>query len=194
MCSWFTHLSLAVSKRDGDGLMPSRSNHSTNSSRREDLVVAVRPAEAREEVDDRLGQVAQLLVLHHAHRAVPLGELLPVLAQHRGHVRVHRRLGAERADDVDLPRRVVDVIVAADHVRDPHVEVVDDDAEVVGRRAVGARDDEVVELGVGDLDAALDAVVPGDAAGQSDCGSGSPARRPAAASCPTAFSGRQRPS
>ena len=37
-------------------------------------------------------------------------------------------------------------------VRDAHVEVVDDDAEVVGRRAVGARDDQVVELVVGDLD------------------------------------------
>ena len=133
---------------------------------REDLVVAVRPAEPREEVDDRLGQVAQLLVLHHAHRAVPLRELLPVLAQHGRHVRVHGRLRAERADDVDLPRRVVDVVVAADHVRDPHVEVVDDDAEVVGRRAVRARDHEVVELRVGDLDAPLDAVVPRDAAGQ----------------------------
>ena len=50
-----------------------------------------------------------------------------------------RRLGAERAEDVDLARRVVDVVVAADHVRDAHVEVVDDDAEVVGRHAVGAQ-------------------------------------------------------
>jgi hypothetical protein len=43
------------------------------------------------------------------------------------------------AEDVDLPRSVVDVIVAADDVRDPHVEVVDHDAEIVGRRAVGPR-------------------------------------------------------
>jgi hypothetical protein len=50
-------------------------------------------------------------------------------------------------------------------VGDAHVPVVDDDAEVVGRRAVGARDDEVVELGIADLDAALDLVVPGDGAG-----------------------------
>jgi len=39
--------------------------------------------------------------------------------------------------------------------------------QYVGRRAVGARDDEVVEFGVGDLDAALDQVVPGhDALGR----------------------------
>ena len=49
-------------------------------------------------------------------------------------------------------------------VRDPHVDVVDDDAEVVGRRAVRPREHEVVELGVGDLDAPFDPVVPRDAA------------------------------
>ena len=57
-----------------------------------------------------------------------------------------RQRRAERAEDVDLPRRVVDVVVAADDVRDAHVEVVDDDAEVVGRHAVGAQDHEIVEL------------------------------------------------
>ena len=71
-------------------------------------------------------------------------------------------VGTERADHVDLARRIVDVIVAADHVRDLHVQIVDDNAEVVGGRAVAAGDDQVVELVVGDLDAALHLVVPGD--------------------------------
>jgi hypothetical protein len=83
-------------------------------------------------------------------------------------VGVERHLGAERLQDVDLARRVVDVVVAADDVGDAHVPVVDHDAEVVGRRAVGAGDDQVVQLGVGDLDAALDQVVPGDDAVLSD--------------------------
>src|SRR5207253_6604243 len=56
---------------------------------------------------------------------------------------------------------VVDVIVAANHVGDGHVEIVDDDAEVVGRDAVAADDHQVVELGVGDFDASLDLIVPG---------------------------------
>ena len=43
---------------------------------------------------------------------------------------------------------------------DAHVEVVHHHAEVVGRHAVGAQQDEVVQLAVGDLDAALDEVVP----------------------------------
>ena len=79
-------------------------------------------------------------------------------------MRIDGQRRAQRAQDVDLARRVVDVIVAADHVRDAHVEVVDDHAEVVGRRAVRARDHEIVELGVRYLDAPLDRVIPGDGA------------------------------
>ena len=54
---------------------------------------------------------------------------------------------------------LVEVIVAADHVRDAHVDVVHDDAEVVDGRAVRAQDDEVVELGVLEDDAALHEIV-----------------------------------
>ena len=46
----------------------------------------------------------------------------------------------------ELARRAGHVLAAADHVRDAHVVVVDDDGEVVDRRAVGPRDHEVVEL------------------------------------------------
>ena len=42
---------------------------------------------------------------------------------------------------------------------DAHVHVVDDDAEVVGRHAIAAGDDQVVELLAGEDDAALDQVV-----------------------------------
>ena len=44
------------------------------------------------------------------------------------------RRRAERLVEEDLPRRVGEMVVAADDVRDPHVDVVDDDAEVVDRR------------------------------------------------------------
>ena len=74
------------------------------------------------------------------------------------------RFGAERADHVDLPWRIVDVVIAANHVRDLHVQIVDDDAKVVRRRSVAAGDDQVIELGVGDFDATLHLIVPGDAA------------------------------
>ena len=66
------------SKRPGDGVSPRRSNQSTNSSTREHFGVAVRPAEAREVVDDRLGQVAVVAVLQDAARAVALRQLVAV--------------------------------------------------------------------------------------------------------------------
>ena len=126
---------------------------------REDLLVAVRPAEPAEIVEQRLGQETRLAVLQDAHRAVTLGELRAVGPEDHRQVCVHRRLDPHGAQHVDLPRRVVDVVVAADHVRDAHVVIVDDDAEVVGWRAVRAGDDQVVELGTREGDGPVDDVV-----------------------------------
>ena len=81
-------------------------------------------------------------------------------------MRVHRRGGAECLEHVHLPRGVVEVIIATDDVRDAHVEVIDHHAEVVGRRAVGARDDEVIELGVLERDRSVHQVLDHDRAVQ----------------------------
>ena len=75
-----------------------------------------------------------------------------------------RHLRLQRAIDVDLARRVVDVVVAAHHVSDRHVEVVDHHREVVGRHQIGARDHQIVECGIRNADVALDEVRPRDVA------------------------------
>jgi hypothetical protein len=129
---------------------------------REHLLVAVRPAEPGEVVVQGLGQVAVVEVLHDAHGAVALRETFAVLAEDHRDMAEQRHVRPERAVDVDLARRVVHVVVAADHVRDVHVPVVDHDAEVVRRHAVGTLDHEVVEFLVRDADLALHEVVPGD--------------------------------
>ena len=69
---------------------------------------------------------------------------------------------AQRKQNVDLARRVVDMVVASDDVADAHVPVVHDNAEVVGRHAVAAHDDQIVEFAVGDRNRPLDHVVEGD--------------------------------
>ena len=72
---------------------------------------------------------------------------------------------AERAEQEDVLRRVREVVLAADDVADLHRRVVDDDREVVERRAVAADDHEVAaEVGDVELDAAADDVVEGDQA------------------------------
>jgi hypothetical protein len=121
----------------------------------------MRPAQACQIVEQRLGQEAILGILHHRHRAVALGQALAVGAEDHRHVGESRHVSAHRAVDVDLARRVVHMVVAADAVRDGHVEVVHHHAEIVGRHAVGAQQHEIVQFAVGDLDAALDQVVPG---------------------------------
>ena len=61
--------------------------------------------------------------------------------------------------DLHLAGGVGEVVDAADDVRDAHVVVVDHDGEIVGRGAVAAQDDHVVQLSVRHHDAALHSVV-----------------------------------
>ena len=99
---------------------------STSSSRRHDRrLVVVAPAEEREEVDERLGDVALRAELLDRGGAVPLGELLAVGAEDVREVAVLGERRAERLQDLDLLRRVRDVVVAAQDVRDPVEPVLD---------------------------------------------------------------------
>ena len=123
--------------------------------------LAVRcPAEQREEVHERLGHVPRLAKLVDRDRAVPLRELAAVGAEDVRHVGVDRRLDAKCAQHVELLRRVRDVIVAADHVRDPVEPVLERRGVVVSRPTVRAHKDEILELGVRELDPTLDCVLP----------------------------------
>ena len=92
-----------------------------------------------------------------AERAVALGELGAVRPVDQRDMRHHRHVPAHRLVDLRLPGGVGQVVVAADDVGDAHVVVVDDDGEHVGRVAVRAQEDEVVEVLVGEDDAALHA-------------------------------------
>ena len=127
---------------------------------REDLaVLAGRPAEEREEVEERLGDDAHLAVLLGRGRAGALREPLLVAAEDQRQMRERRHRGAERAEEQHVLRRVREMVVAARDVRDGHVDVVDGDGEVIGRIAVGAEQDEVVDQLALELHVAADEVV-----------------------------------
>ena len=70
-----------------------------------------------------------------------------------------RRLDSQGAVEQDLLRSIGQMVVAADDVRDTHPDVVGDHREVVGRRAVGAEKDEVLDLLVVELGHAVDEVI-----------------------------------
>ena len=82
-------------------------------------VVVVAPAEQREEVDEGLGDVTVGAEVLDSDCAVALRELAPVGPVQQWHVRVDRQLRAQRLQDLELLRRVRDVVLSADHVRDP---------------------------------------------------------------------------
>ncbi len=126
---------------------------------REDLLITVRPAETREVVDETGRQEAEVAIRGDGHRPVALAEPRLVGAENQRHVAERGQVVAERLIEQDLARGVREMIVAADDVRDAHLRVVDDDTEVVGRGAVGAQNDEIVELGVLEDDGPFDEIV-----------------------------------
>lgn len=77
---------------------------------REELLIAVGPAQAHQVVNQGLGQQAVLFVLDDGARAVAFGELLTVGAKNHGHMAEARHGQAQGFVDEDLARGVGDVI------------------------------------------------------------------------------------
>ncbi|VGP97179.1 hypothetical protein SB00610_04760 [Klebsiella quasipneumoniae subsp. similipneumoniae] len=125
----------------------------------EDLLIAMGPTQTHQIVKQRFRQVAIVAILHHADRPVALGEFLAIVAVDHRYVRVYRHRRVQRFKDVDLARRVIDMIFTTDHVGDRHVPVIHDDAEVVGRGTIGTANDQIVQLLVAELDRSADLIV-----------------------------------
>ncbi len=129
---------------------------------RQDLLAAGRrPAEQRDVVHERLAQVALGDERLDRDGTVTLREL----GSGRGiddqrEVRVDGRLRcSERPSEREHPVRRVEQVLAADHVRDAHVDVVDGVGEEEDRRVVGALDHEVRDPDPLDPDLATEEVV-----------------------------------
>ena len=131
---------------------------------RQDLLLgAGRPAEQREVVDERLGDEPLVDVGVDRGLALALAHLRAVRVEDERQVREARHVVAERSEQQDVLGRVREVVLAADDVGDLHRRVVDDDREVVQRRAVGADDHEVAaEVADVELDVAAHDVVEAD--------------------------------
>ena len=111
--------------------------------------VARRPPEQREVVHERLGKVAVVAVPLNRGLAVPLRERLTVRADDERQVAELRPARtAERPVDKDLLGRRRHQVRAADDVRDVHSEVVVRRREHIQRGPVGARECEVLDVGV----------------------------------------------
>ena len=75
-----------------------------------------------------------------------LRELGAILREDQRHVRVcDRPVIAERVDDHQLVRRVRQMLLATDYMRDLHERVVDGAGELIRRVAIRLHQDEVAE-------------------------------------------------
>ena len=166
------HWPLSHSRRSRSKRAPpfwtlSSSKRSDDLVQREDVLLrARRPAQEREVVDERLAQEPLGDVVRDRGLALALAHLRAVGVEDERQVGEDRERVAQRLEQQDVLGRVADVVLAADHVADPHRHVVHHHGEVVERVAVAADDDEVAaEVGGVDLDAVAHEVVPADHAG-----------------------------
>src|SRR5205814_10262335 len=96
--------------------------HAFPTRRSSDLVA---PAEEREEVEERLRDVAVGAELLDRHVAMALRQLSAVVAEDVRQMAVLGERRAERLEDPDLLRRVRDVVLSAEDVRDAVQPVLD---------------------------------------------------------------------
>ena len=75
-----------------------------------------------------------------------------------------RHIPSHAAIDHRLAEGVVQMVVAADHMGDAHVMIIDNNRQHVGWRSVGAQDDHVVKLLVLYRDGALYRILDGHGA------------------------------
>ena len=109
-------------------------------------------------LEPRLAQALQ------GEMAEALRQPLPARGGEQVVVREDRRRAPEGLEDLDLHRRVGDVVLAADHVGDAEVDVVDDRGQRVEVGAVLAHQHRVGQRGAIHMGLAADEVGPGDGA------------------------------
>ena len=102
--------------------------------------VVLRDAELVEVAPHRLGRDPRVTERGYGRAELALGELATVLAEDQPVVDVLRWPGAQRLGQLAVQRLVRAVVVPADHVRDPELDVVDDAREVVRRGPVLAQE------------------------------------------------------
>ena len=195
ICSSLTQRSLSGSKRPGDEDRPARSNQAEKLLAAEDLVVAVRPAEPREVVDapPPAGSRRRGTAARPSHRGAWTASRPRASAPSAG---ARTPAACRPAPGMMLICRGVLLTWSSPRITCvmSHVEVVDDHAEVVGRRAVRSgpapgRRARRWSISIRPLTASSQTTLPASGFLKRITGS-----TPAGGVRPRAFSGRQRPS
>src|SRR5919112_1378925 len=88
----------------------------------DDLVVAMAPAKTKQIVGNCLRKQPEIVTIGiDAERAMPLGKLRAVRTMDQRHVSIDRFGPSHGADDRQLPERIVQMVIATDHMGHAHV-------------------------------------------------------------------------
>ena len=96
------------------------------------------PAEPEQVIAHGFGQITHVAVGFDGKRTMAFGELRAIGAMDQRHMAIDRHRPAHRLNDLQLPGRIVEMIGAAQHMGDSHVEIVDHNSQHIGRRAVAS--------------------------------------------------------
>ena len=126
------------------------------------IVFSRRPADQRQVVDERLGEISLGAKFRDRGRAVAFRQRTVIGPQHQGQVGKDRRGESQRLVQQDLARRVRNVVLPPHHMRHVHQRIVDHDGEIVGGRSVRADDDRIADDVDGKPDVAAHHVLEDD--------------------------------
>ena len=128
-------------------------------------IVLRRPAEQAEIIAHRFRQVTAFDVSVETRALIALAHFRAVLVQNERDVRETRRRGAQRTIKLNMLGRVRQMILAANHVRNLHLDVVDHVDEMKNPRAVRPANRHVrmrARIGQIEIDLAANEVVDDD--------------------------------
>ena len=102
----------------------------------EKLIITMAPAQACQIVTHSSGRVSKSLILLNAGCTVALGHFLAVRPMNERDMCVGRNLPPHGSVNLDLPRRIVQMIVAANDMGNAHIIIINYNRQHIHRAAI----------------------------------------------------------
>ena len=103
------------------------------------------PAKPKQVIDHGISQKAHIPIGVNAQRAMPFRQLGTVNPMYQRNMRKNRHIPSHALIDHILPKRIVQMVVPADHMRNPHIMIVNHHSQHIGRGAISSQYHHIVE-------------------------------------------------
>ena len=117
------------------------------------------PAKSAKIIQDGFRQVAHIAIGIDAERPMAFRQFCAVRPVDQRNMGVYRCIPAKCIENPGLTEGIREMVIAADRMGHAHVVIVDNNGKHVGGGAVRPQHDQVVELAIGNRDAALNSIL-----------------------------------